>query len=77
MTQAPNGKNWESWILKIKKTDEVQDKNHTIQESWILERRNGCNEIFLNQKKQIWEWINEWKCKPKKKWWKTDDMEIL
>jgi hypothetical protein len=51
----------ETWKKK-KKTDEMQDKNDTIQESWILERRNGCNEIFQT-KKQIWEWINEWKCK--------------
>ncbi len=60
--------------LGEKKTNEMQDKNDIIQESWIVEGENGLNEIFLT-KKQIWEWINEWRCKQKKK--KADDKKFF
>jgi hypothetical protein len=46
MTQKPEMVRIEKVESWKKKTDEMQDKNDTIQESWILERRNTCNEIF-------------------------------
>jgi len=56
-TKAPTGKNWESWILK-KKTDEMQEKNDTIQEIWILEKEKWMPWNLLNQKTNLR--MNQW-----------------